>query len=463
MIPLAHPGLPAPRRYVAILALSLGTGMLVIDNAIANVALPTIARSLQISAASTVVIVTVYQVIMLMALLPLSALGDRVGHRRMYQSGQAVFLVASLGSALATSLPMLLAARCFQALGVAAALSVSSALLRATYPSATLGRGLALNGLIIAVAAAAAPSLGGLILGVGSWRWVFATAAPFAALSLLLGQVLPNPGAQSTKFDMVGAVLCALMFGLLISGLNVFVHGQWVPGLIVIAVGAVIAVVFVRRELTSERPILPVDMLARPTFALPVAASLFAFSGSVIFLVALPFRLQAAGIEPAAIGLVLAVWPVAMMVSAPLAGVLADSTPKGLSGTIGMALVAVGMVIAGFAPASSNLYVLAVPMAFAGAGFGLFISPTSHLIVGSAPRDRAASAGALVSSTRFVGQAVGAALASALLATALGTGSAPAFVAAGLVLASAAFSIATLLRTTDARPSGPMESLEVEP
>jgi len=437
--------------------------MLVIDNAIANVALPTIARSLRISAASAVVIVTAYQVIMLMALLPLSSLGDRVGHRRMYQSGQAVFLIASLGSALATNLPMLLAARCFQALGVAAALSVSSALLRATYPPESLGRGIALNGLIVAVAAAAAPSLGGLILGVASWRWIFATAAPLAALSLLIGQALPSPKAHAVKFDMAGAALCALMFGLLMSGLSVGAHGDWALGLALLAIGIPIALVFVRRELRSERPILPVDMLARPAFALPVGASLFAFSASVTFLVALPFRLQAAGIQPAMIGLILAAWPVAMMLSAPVGGFLADRAPKGLSGAIGMALVAIGMAIAGLMPDHGNSLAFAIPMAFGGAGFGLFISPTSHLIVGSAPRARAAAAGALVSSTRFVGQALGAALASALLATLLGTGSTPAFVASGLALTSAGFSLAVLLRRDDQKPSGPIETVDIQP
>jgi len=457
-----HIGLAAPRRHVAVLALSLGTGMLVIDNAIATVALPTIARSLQISSASAVVIVTVYQVVMLMALLPFSALGDRLGHRRLYQTGQLVFLVASFASALATSLPMLLAARCLQALGVAAALSVSSALLRATYPPATLGRGIALNGLVVAVAAAVAPSLGGLILSFGSWRWVFAAAVPFAVLSLLLGQILPDPKARSSRFDMVGAGLCAAMFGLLMTGLSVVLGGNPPLGLGLIAIGVPVTILVVRRELSSARPILPVDLLARATFALPACALLFAFCGSLSFMVALPFRLQAAGMQTGAIGLLLAVWPLAMMMSASVAGVLADRTPKGLPGVIGMILAAIGMTASGVLPADSGFLILAIPMALIGTGMGVFMSPTSHLIVGAAPRDRAASAGALVSSTRFVGQALGAALASAFLATRVGTESAPAFCAAGLALASAGFSFFNMMRGGGQRRPEPTEVIGVE-
>lgn len=455
-------GLTTPRRHVAVLALSLGTGMLVVDNAIATVALPTIARALHISAASAVVVVTVYQVAMLMALLPFSALGDRIGHRRMYQSGQLVFLIASLGSALATNLPMLLATRCLQALGVAAALSVSSALLRATYPSARLGRGMAFNSLVIAVAAAAAPSLGGLILGVGSWRWVFAAATPFALLSLALGQVLPDPKAHSERFDAAGAVLCALMFGLLMSGLSLLLHGDGPIGVALVAVGTPVAVIFVRREMRSARPILPVDLLARATFALPAAAALFAFSASVAFMVALPFRLQAAGLQPAEIGLVLAAWPLAMMIAAPVAGLLADRAPKGLPGAIGMIIAATGLTVAGIL-STDSVAVLAIPMALGGVGFGLFMAPTAHLIIGAAPRDRAASAGALVSATRFVGQALGAAMASALLATAFGAGPTPAFAAAGLALTSAGFSLVNLFRGTRQRTLEPTEVVHVEP
>ena len=462
MTAAGHIGLPPPRRYVAILALSLGTGMLVVDNAIATVALPTIARSLEISSASAVVIVTVYQVVMLMSLLPFSALGDRLGHRRMYQGGQVVFLIASLGSALATSLPMLLAARCLQALGVAAALSVSSALLRATYPAARLGRGIALNGLIVAVASATAPTLGGLILSFGSWRWVFAAAVPFALMSLLLGQILPDPKAQSTRFDFAGAALCAAMFGLLMTGLSLVLQGNAPIGLGLIAVGIPVAIAVVRRELGSSRPILPVDLLARATFALPAAALLFAFCGTFSFMIGLPFRLHSAGMATGTIGLLLAVWPVAMMMAAPVAGILADRAPKGLPGFIGMVMATTGLVIAGLVPTGSAFGVLAIPMVLIGAGMGIFMSPTFHLIVGAAPPDRAASAGALVSSTRFVGQALGAALASAILATSYGNGHAPAFLSAGLALGSAGFSLFNLLRGGGQRRVAPTEMIEIE-
>jgi DHA2 family multidrug resistance protein-like MFS transporter len=126
-------------------------------------------------------------------LLPFSALGHRIGLRRLYQYGQFTFAIASVLFFFAKSLPFLLVVRAIQALGAAAALSVASALIRSIYPSNQLGRGLGINSIIVASAGALAPTLGGFILSLATWPWVFAAVAPVALLSLVLGKfVLPG-------------------------------------------------------------------------------------------------------------------------------------------------------------------------------------------------------------------------------------------------------------------------------
>ncbi|MEM8562211.1 MAG: MFS transporter, partial [Pseudomonadota bacterium] len=116
-------GLPTPRRYFAIFAISCGTAVTVIDGHIPNVALPTIAIELGIPASAAVLIVSVYQLVLVMSLLPFSALGNRIGLKRMYQLGQLLFLVSGVLCYLAPTLELLLAARTAQSLGAAAALS----------------------------------------------------------------------------------------------------------------------------------------------------------------------------------------------------------------------------------------------------------------------------------------------------------------------------------------------------
>ena len=160
-------GLPLPRRLYAILAVSFGTALIVIDGAIPTVALPTIARDLGVDNSSAVLVVTVYQLVLVMTLLPFSALGDRLGHRRLYQIGQIVFTIATILCFFARSLPFLLVVRAAQSLGAAAALSVSSAMLRAIYPARQLGRGLGINSVVVSSALALAPTLGGVVLAFG--------------------------------------------------------------------------------------------------------------------------------------------------------------------------------------------------------------------------------------------------------------------------------------------------------
>jgi MFS family permease len=126
------------------------TALAVIDGTIANVALPTIASTLHVTASQVANVVTLYQLILIMTLLPLSALGDVIGHKRLYQYGQMIFVLATLSCFLANSLTILLLARALQALGAAGTLSVSSALIRSIYPARQLGRGLGINSMIVA-------------------------------------------------------------------------------------------------------------------------------------------------------------------------------------------------------------------------------------------------------------------------------------------------------------------------
>jgi len=133
-------GLPQPRRTVAIASVLAAMVLVVLDAAIANVALPTIARSLQVTPAMSVWVMTSYQTALVMALLPCAALGEALGHRRVFAAGVALFTVASLLCALSPSLPLLVAARFLQGLGGAAVMALGVALLRFVVPQQQLER-----------------------------------------------------------------------------------------------------------------------------------------------------------------------------------------------------------------------------------------------------------------------------------------------------------------------------------
>ena len=439
-------GLPTPRRYAAIAALCFGTALVIIDGGVANVALPTIARDLHIESSSVVAVVTVYQLMLVMLMLPFAGLGERIGLKRMYQLGQLTFTVATLLCFFAKSLPFLLVVRAVQAIGAAGALGVASALIRQTYPARQLGRGLGLNSVVVASSAAAAPTIGGLILGIAPWPWVFASAIPFAVASLLFGRALPDPAPRDRRFDIAGAVQCAAMFGLVIGGAESAVHGDSpvVSGAIV-ALGVAVGVFYVRRERATPNPILPVDLLARPVIALSTVGAFVAFVASMTLLLSLPFRLtHAYHFSPAQIGAAIAPWPLTNMVVAPLAGWLSDRIPAGVLGGIGMAISVVALLLLASLPVDAGVGDVAWRMAVCGSGFGTFLPPNARLIIGSAPRERAAAAGGLISTVRLSGQTTGATLVALLLALGAGSGRVPSLVAVALALVAALCSLARL-------------------
>jgi len=439
-------GLPTPRRYWAILGISFGTALVVIDGAIATIALPTIARDLGVAPSAAVLIVTVYQLVIVMTLLPLAAFGDRIGHKRLYQGGQLVFTVATLLCFFAKSLPFLLIVRAAQALGAAAALSMSAAMVRAVYPAKQLGRGLGINSVVVSSSIALAPTLGGLILAFASWPWVFAAAVPFGLLSLLLGRSLPDPAPQDHPFDILGAVQCAAFFGLTITGLETLVHGDSpVVSAAIIVLGAAVGVIFVRRELADPHPILPVDLLASPVIALSIVGAFAAFVGSMTLMLTLPFRLsQEFGLSPGEIGAMIAPWPLTTLFVAPAAGALSDRYPAGMLGLIGMVIAVAGLLCMARLPIDLHWFDIAWRMSLTGAGFGLFLSPNARLVIGSAPGERAAAAGSLISTNRLVGQTLGATLVASLLALGIGGGGTPALIAAGLAGGAGLCSVARL-------------------
>jgi len=409
----AETGLPFPQRYYAILVVALGITLAVLDGAIANVALPTIARNLRASAASSIWIVNAYQLSVTISLLPLASLGDRIGYRRVYLAGMALFTVASLGCALATTLPQLALARMVQGFGGAGIMSVNTALVRMIYPRAQLGRGVAINAMVVAIASAVGPTLASGVLAIASWPWLFAINVPIGIAAFMLGmRALPVNERHPAPYDYLSAVLNAIVFGLLIFAVDGLGHGES-KRLVALefAVAIVVGWFFVRRQLTQPAPLLPVDLLANPVFALSISTSVCSFSAQMLAFVALPFLLQETfGFSQVDTGLLMTPWPLVIIGAAPLAGALSDRYPAGMLGGIGLALFSAGLLSLATLGAHPTVLDICWRMALCGAGFGVFQSPNNRQILSSAPRERSGGASGMLGTARLTGQTLGAAL-----------------------------------------------------
>ncbi|MEY2854924.1 MAG: hypothetical protein RL030_2056 [Pseudomonadota bacterium] len=403
-------GLPKPRRYWSILAIWLAISMAVLDGSITNVALPTIARELDVSAAASIWIINAYQLAITALLLPLAALGDRIGYRRVYLPGLVVFVLGSVACALAHTLETLIAARMFQGIGAAGIMSMNAALVRATYPQAKLGRGIGYNALVLSMSAAAGPTIAALILSVASWSWLFLINVPIGLASLFIGvRALPDNVGQGGRPNYASAVLCAIALSTLVFGIETASRGELHAGVPMLVVALVSGVLLVRRDWTRPAPLLPMDLLRIPIFSLSIATSITTFAAQSLALVALPFLLlNVLGRTVVETGLLMTLWPVAVGITAPVAGRLADRHPAGLLGGIGLAVFSLGLVLLSLlGPSPANADIL-WRMALCGAGFGFFQSPNNRTIVTAAPRTRSGAAGGMMATARLLGQTGGA-------------------------------------------------------
>jgi DHA2 family multidrug resistance protein-like MFS transporter len=438
-------GLNGPQRYLAIMVVSCATILTAMDTTLVNIALPTMMTDLNVSAASSVLIINASQVALLVSLLPLSALGALVGYRRVYLAGMVVFSAACVGCALSQTLEQIVAARTFQGLGAAGVVSVQHAMVRHIYPTRLLGRGLGINSMFVASSSAIGPTVSALVLSVASWPYIFVINIPLCIIALVVGwKVLPWNETESEPYDFRSALMSALTFGLLVLAFISFSHGvaPWIAGLELLA-ALMIAPVFIRAQMVLPKPVLPLDVFSNRVIPLSLAAAQCNFIAQQLSFVTLPFYLHGIGFTDLQIGLVMTPWPLAIALMAPVSGYLCDRYPPGIVGTVGLILCATGQALLAFLPEGAGVFDVAWRMALCGTGIGLFGPPNLRQILGATPKHRTGAVGGLVGTNRLTGQSLGAAFAALVLNLAPMNANVVALgIAAGLATIAACISLA---------------------
>ena len=424
-----------PPRFWAAAAVFAALALASLDTAIANIALPAIAADLKASPADVVWVVNVYQIALVTTLLPLGALGEIVGCKRVYLGGLILFTLASGVCACAWSMPSLLVGRTLQGLGAGGIMSVNNALIRFIYPSNQTGRGYGHNALVVATAFTLGPTIASGILSLGAWPWLFAINIPFGIVAVLIGfKTLPQTPRATHSFDIFGAVLAAGCIGLFVMGIGSAAQGTS-P---MVAVSEVVAAILMgwaltRRHANHPAPMLPVDLFRKPVFALSTGTAVCAFAVQSLAFVALPFYfedvLHRSQVET---GFLITPWPLVVGVMAPIAGRLSDRHHAGVLGGAGLAMLAIGMALMATLSNDPSVPNIMWRIALCGIGFGFFQAPNMKAIMTSAPPGRAGGASSIVATARLIGRTTGVALAGlcfgiaghggATLALALGAG-----------------------------------------
>jgi len=415
-------GLPPGRRGMAALALALGLMLAVLDATMINVGLPSIAESLNESASTVVWVVNAYSLTVAMTLLPMAAIGERIGFKRLFRYGLITFVLAALASALAPNLPSLLISRIFQGLGGSAIMCLFGALVRHIYPPSLIGRGIGLNALTVAVSSVMGPSIGSFILSITTWHWIFFFSVPMGLLTLLGVRYLPDVAPLKSRFDWQAAMLSMSTIGLFIVGIDYLIGATW-HGIALIVIAGLIGIALVRRSSKQAAPLVPVDLFRIPAMRYALAASASTFAGQMATLVSLPFYLQIT-LERSqlSVGILMAGWPAGAAVIALIAGRLSDRFSVALLCAIGAGSMALGLLSVVLMPASISDAWLFAAMLLSGIGFGFFQTPNNRVLIGSAPRHRAGALGGLQATTRVFSQTFGAAVVSLVFGLGLTSG-----------------------------------------
>ena len=411
-------GFDIPRRHFAATAILIGVLMSALDSSIVNIALPTIATDLGVSAASVIWVANGYQVASAAAMLTCASLGSRVGEKRFYTAGLVLFTVASLGCGLASTFNMLVVMRVLQGISYAVLISVGYGLYRVIFAPSSLGTVFGLNALVFAVGTALGPALGGLIVSYASWPWLFYINIPLGIAAIAFSAMALGADTHKERgFDLLGAMTSAAAFGLF--ALAVDQIGRWSNRTVValVVLSAVLVCVFVVGQTRARHPLLPLDIFRSRRYTFAVLTSVTMFVSQGIALVALPFVLQhtyAYSVLKSA--LVFTPWPMAVALCAPVAGRLTNRLNATQVSSMGVLMFCLGLGSLVLLPEHPAVEDFLWRVALCGVGYGFFLPPNNKEMFANAAKNRTATVSGVLSTARTTGQSIGAALVAVVIA-----------------------------------------------
>lgn len=405
-----------PAKLV-LLVVGLGTLLSAASSSTVNLALPALARELgaPVDVAGWVVLAHLLAATVLT--LVAGRLGDLVGHRRVYIIGFVVFGLASAGCGLASGLWPLVAARVAQGMGGAMVVATGPALLTTSFPGSHRGRALGALSTATYLGLTAGPPLGGWVVAVASWRWVFLVNVPVAVIVVALALRLLPRGTPRPEpaFDWLGALCSVTGLPLVLFALSRGGRLGWSSPLVSggALVGLALLVAFVLHERRHPRPLLALGLFRSRVFSGAAASALGNYVAIFVATMLLPFYVtEGLGVPESRTGLVLSAQPLLMALVAAPAGRLSDRWGSRGLATLGMVILAVGTVGLALLGAQASPYGVMAWYAVTGLGTGIFISPNSSALMGSASRAQQGVAGGVMAVARGLGMMIGVALGS---------------------------------------------------
>jgi EmrB/QacA subfamily drug resistance transporter len=400
---------------------SLALFMVSLDNLVVTTALPVIRHSLHASLSQLEWTVNAYTLTFAVLLLTGAALGDRFGRRRIFVSGLLLFTGASALAALSTSATMLDVSRALQGIGGAVVMPLTLTILSAAVPAERRGMALGIWGGIGGLAVALGPLVGGAVVSGISWNWIFWLNVPIGlVLAPLAWRNLQESTGSDKGIDLPGLGLASVGLLGIVWGLVRGNEVGWASPQIVgaIALGALLVAAFVRWELRTESPMLPMHFFRNRTFALTNVASLFmsfGMFGSIFFLA--QFFQTVQHMSPLQSGLRILPWTAMPMLIAPIAGAFSDRIGGERLMAAGLALQASGLFwIAAQASPTEAYTSLIGPFMLSGIGMSLFFAPVANVVLSAVRPEHEGKASGANNAIRELGGVFGVAVLAAIFA-----------------------------------------------
>lgn len=386
------------------------TFMVTLDGSIVNVALPVMSGELNASMGDIEWVASIYLVVTCATILIFGRLGDMIGKVRIFQIGVILFTVGSLLCSISGTLPLLIGARVVQGLGSAAALANNQGIITESFPPDERGKALGFVSTFVALGSMTGPTLGGMILTVLPWTYIFLINIPVGVLSFLIGlRTLPNKKpAKPGRLDAKGSVLLLLSILLLFGSFTLLQNGVSLPIIIGIIAGAVFLALFIMVEKRMDDPLVPIGIFKNKMFSLNLFTMLTAFVAIGANNIIMPFYLQdARQFSPGMAGLLMTVIPLITAVMGPISGTMSDHIGSELPTMIGLIFTTIGLALMTMLGIDTTIAVIILFLAVIAVGSALFQSPNNSLVMGSVSRDELGLVGSLAGLVRNMGMSVG--------------------------------------------------------
>lgn len=409
------------RKWYVMAVVAMSIFISTIDESGLNVALPTLVHDFQTNFATIQWVILAYLLTQTVLMLSIGRLGDMLGNKLIYITGFIVFIISSVLCGLAPSVYWLIGFRVLQAIGAAMILALAFAVTTEAFPPAERGKALGMISTIVSIGVVIGPTLGGLMVDLLSWRWIFYINLPIGLVGTLAAlHFLPNfkPAGRQT-FDYFGAVallisLLALLLALTLGQALGFGH----PYILLLFGGwAIFLAIFIRIEWSMVQPMIELRLFRNWLLSINLVTRLMTFVAIAGTVILLPFYLQnIVGYDTRQVGLLMVVTPIGLGLISPISGILSDRFGPRLITVIGLGLLILSYYFISTLTAETLVLSYILHLLPLGISMGIFQSPNNSAVMGSAPRERLGITSGLLSISRTLGQTVGVAVIGAVWA-----------------------------------------------